>query len=144
MPFHKILNFPLNIASDEPGDYKVLTSNTHNLSTPIPKGHVFRINTGGPLPVGADTVIMVEDTQLVSTVEDADGMGEEDVIRTLAQIPPQENVRAPGSDVRSGDLVLEKGEMISAVGGEIGTLAFVGRKEVCIYGFAVQQRANML
>jgi gephyrin len=133
LPFHEILNFPLiYVASDEPGEYKVLTPKTHNLSTPIPKGHIFRINTGGPLPAGADTVIMVEDTQLVSTIKDSDGMDEEDVVRTLAKIPPQENVRAPGSDVRNGDLVLEKGEVISAVGGEIGTLAFVGRKEVCI------------
>ncbi len=69
---------------------------------------------------------MVEDTALVST----DASGEEAVVQTLAQVAPGENLRSPGSDVRKGDLVLEKGQRLLASGGEIGTLAFVGRKEV--------------
>ena len=74
---------------------------------------------------------MVEDTRLVSTFKDGNGKdGEERQVETLAQIPPGENVRLPGSDVKKGDLVLQKGEIITSVGGEIGTLAFVGRKEV--------------
>lgn len=72
---------------------------------------------------------MVEDTKLVSTV---DASAEEHQVGTLAQIPVGENIRKPGSDVRKGDLVLEKGEILRSVGGEIGTLVFVGRKEVCI------------
>lgn len=83
------------------------------------------------MPAGADTVIMVEDTRLVSTFKDANGKdGEEKQVETLAQIPTGENVRLPGSDVKIGDLVLQKGEVITSIGGEIGTLAFVGRKEV--------------
>ncbi|EEB93898.1 hypothetical protein MPER_07385 [Moniliophthora perniciosa FA553] len=72
---------------------------------------------------------MVEDTRLVSTHED----GEEKEVETLAQVPPGENVRSPGSDVRKGDLALQKGERITSAGGEIGTLAFVGRREVEVY-----------
>lgn len=73
---------------------------------------------------------MVEDTKLISTHKYADGEdGEENEIETLAQVPVGENVRAPGSDVKKGDLALRKGEVITSVGGEIGTLAFVGRKE---------------
>jgi gephyrin len=116
-----------HIATDPPGVYKVVTSQTH-MSAP---GSIYRINTGGPLPSGADTVIMVEDTRLVSTHKEANGEdGEEKEVETLVQVPVGENVRDPGSDVKIGDLVLQKGEVITFLGGEIGTLAFVGRKEV--------------
>ncbi|CDO73824.1 hypothetical protein BN946_scf185015.g153 [Trametes cinnabarina] len=118
-------------ATDPPGIYKVLTSRTHALSTPLPPGAVFRVNTGGPLPVGADAVIMVEDTRLHSTQRSPSGEEfEEDEIETLAQVEPWENVREPGSDVRRGELVLERGTIVNAAGGEIGTLVFVGRTKV--------------
>ena len=121
-------------ASDSPGVYKVLTSKTHALTLPLPTGSIYRINTGGPLPAGTDAVIMVEDTKLISTYKDADGEdGEEDEVETLARVPAGENVRAPGSDVKKGDLALRRGEVITSVGGEIGTLAFVGRKEASSY-----------
>ena len=41
-----------------------------------------------------------------------------------------ENVRNPGSDVRKGDLVLEKGQILHSSGGEVGTLVFVGKTKV--------------
>lgn len=105
--------------------YTVLTSQTHNISSPFPEGTVYRINTGGPLPVGTDAVIMVEDTQIVAEAE-----GEEVTVKLLAAVDPAENVRAPGSDVKTGDLVMSKGTKIVSAGGEVGTLAFVGRTEV--------------
>jgi gephyrin len=116
-------------ASDPPGVYKVVTPRNHSLSTPLPDGFIYRINTGAPLPAGADTVIMVEDTRVVSTHDD----GEEKEVETLLQVPPQQDVRTPGSDVQKGDLVLRRGDLISARGGEIGLLAFVGRKNVEVY-----------
>ncbi|THU91892.1 hypothetical protein K435DRAFT_829769 [Dendrothele bispora CBS 962.96] len=116
-------------STDPPGIYKVLTSKTHQLSVELPQGCIYRINTGGQLPAGADTVIMVEDTKVASTFDD----DEEKEVETLAQVDSKENVRDPGSDVRQGDLVLQKGERITSQGGEIGTLAFVGRKEVKVY-----------
>lgn len=74
---------------------------------------------------------MVEDTELVSTVKDANGEDlEESQVKTLVQVPTGDNVRLPGSDVRTGDLVLRKDDVIMSLGGEIGTLAFVGRREV--------------
>lgn len=76
---------------------------------------------------------MVEDTRLVSSIKDEDGEDlEEAEVETLVEIPAGENVRAPGSDVRKGDLALQKGQIIHGTGGEIGTLVFVGRKEVYI------------
>jgi len=118
-------------ASDPPGTYNVLTTQSHDILKPLPPGHIYRINTGGPLPVGADTVIMVEDTELVSTFKaEVGGSVEEKEVRTLAQIPPGENVRAPGSDVKQNQLVMSANERITRGGGEVGTLTFIGRKVV--------------
>ncbi|KAI0751084.1 molybdenum cofactor biosynthesis protein [Daedaleopsis nitida] len=123
--------YALRCDNRPPGIYKVLTSRTHNLSVPLPPGTIFRINTGGPLPAGTDAVIMVEDTRLHSTHRSPAGEEvEENEVETLAQVPRGENVREPGSDVRQGDLVLERGTVVNSAGGEIGTLAFVGRTMV--------------
>ncbi|KAI6152403.1 hypothetical protein BKA82DRAFT_4012880 [Pisolithus tinctorius] len=99
----------------------VLTSRTHKLSEELPEGSIFRINTGGPLPAASDSVIMVEDTELESTLEDADGEDAEEgsKLKLLRRIGRAQ-----------GDLVMEMGEVITSAGGEVGTLAFVGRKEV--------------
>ncbi|KDR84294.1 hypothetical protein GALMADRAFT_237057 [Galerina marginata CBS 339.88] len=121
-------------SSDPPGVYKVVTAQTHDLSSPLPEGSIYRINTGGPLPAGADTIIMVEDTELVSTFEDEPGVtAEEKEVRILVQVPPGDNVRAPGSDVRQGQLVMSAGDRVTRGGGEVGTLTFVGRKEVNVF-----------
>ena len=117
------------IATDPPGVYNVLTT---NLAQPLPPGTVFRVNTGGPIPPGADAVIMVEDTVVKSTrTNGQEGDLEEAEIETLAQIPKGENIRFPGSDVKAGDLVLSKHTILDGLGGDVGTLAFVGKKEVC-------------
>lgn len=111
----------------------MLTPSTQLPSTAVPKGSIFRINTGAPLPLGTDAVIMVEDTRLAGTRKDADGKDvEEEYVETLAQVNAGENLRAPGSDAQKGELVLGKGEVIGSVGGEIGTLAFIGRTTVSI------------
>ena len=119
----------INLATDLPGVYKVLAT---NLAQPLPPGAVSRVNTGAPIPSGADAVIMVEDTIIKSTHKDREGGDlEEAEIQTLAQIPKGENIRLPGSDVKAGDLVISKNTIIDGLGGDIGTLAFVGKKEVC-------------
>lgn len=88
---------------------------------------------------------MVEDTRLHSTIrttadsqkqnrdqEAEEEEEEEQEVEALAQVDAGENVRKPGSDAKQGDLVLEKGTVVHAHGGEIGTLAFVGRTKVSI------------
>ncbi|KAJ7098600.1 MoaB/Mog domain-containing protein [Mycena belliarum] len=117
-------------STDPAGVYNVLTPRTHSVGAVLPAGCVYRINTGGPLPAGTDTVIMVEDTRLVSTFAEDQ---EEKEVECRVQVPAGENVRAPGSDVGKGALVLEKDDVVRSEGGEIGTLAFVGRKEVEVY-----------
>ena len=74
-------------------------------------------------------MLMVEDTRLHSS----DAEGEEQEVEALAQVAPGENIRKPGSDVKKGDLALEKGTMIHAHGGEIGTMAFVARQKASTF-----------
>lgn len=114
-----------------PGTYRVVTPATHSLTQELPPGTIMRVNTGGPIPVGMDAVIMVEDTQLESTRKGGHGQDvDEETVRTLASVEPGENIRKPGSDVKTGDKVCEKGEVVGSIGGEIGTLAFVGQHKV--------------
>lgn len=98
---------------------------------PLDRGQIARITTGAPLPPGATSVVMVEDTVLRSKTED--GKEEREVEILTDQIKKNENVREIGSDVKIGDTVLKKGEAISAIGGELGLLASVGRSEVSVY-----------
>ncbi|GAA5971006.1 hypothetical protein JCM21900_000930 [Sporobolomyces salmonicolor] len=113
-------------STDAAGVYKVVTTFP---ASPLPAGSVYRINTGAPLPPGMDACIMVEDTEVVSR----DESGEETEVKLLAQMNKGENVRKEGSDVRTGEKVLEKGDVISNVGGELGTLAFIGKRSVPVY-----------
>ena len=94
-------------------------------------GEVARITTGAPLPPGATSVIMVEDTVLRSRTDD--GKEEKEIEVLTADIEPGENVREVGSDVQSGDVIMKRGEGITVVGGEFGLLASVGTQEVKIY-----------
>lgn len=116
------------LATYSPGVYKVLTT---DLTKPLPEGSVFRVNTGSPIPPGTDAVIMVEDTVVKSTHKGEEGSDlEEAEIETLVQIPKGENMRFSGSDVKAGDLVFSQGDILDGLGGDIGTLAFIGKKAV--------------
>jgi gephyrin len=97
----------------------------------LKEGQIARITTGAPLPPGATSVIMVEDTVLKSKTED--GNEEKEVELLASDVRAGENVREVGSDVKEGSTILQKGEQISAVGGEIGLMAAVGISEVRVY-----------
>lgn len=122
------------VASDPAGIYQVQTH-----YGPVPAGSIYRINTGAPLPPGTDAIVMVEDTLVVSRHPSHAGLddaaGEENEVNVLAQVDAGENMRRPGSDVKAGEQVLEAGDVVSGVGGEIGTLAFVGKKSVSQFLF---------
>lgn len=94
-------------------------------------GEIARITTGAPLPPGATSVVMVEDTVLKTTTED--GIEEKEVEILAEGVKDGENVREVGSDIEKGAVILRKGEEISAIGGELGLLASVGKAEVAVY-----------
>lgn len=98
-------------------------------------GQCVRIMTGAPMPPGADTVVMVEDTTVEnSKVEDIkleDTCRENgERIRIRATSGPGQHVRYMGEDVRVGDLVLTAGTHLRAA--QIGLLAQMGRVHVLV------------
>ncbi|KAF1737704.1 Gephyrin [Beauveria bassiana] len=97
----------------------------------LQEGQIARITTGAPLPPGATSVIMVEDTVLKTMTDD--GKEEKEVEIQAEGVREGENVREVGSDVKQGTTILSKGEQISGVGGEIGLLASVGVAEAAVY-----------
>jgi len=72
-------------------------------------------------------MVMVEDTTLISA--SADGLREESV-EIHVQARDNEFIREIGSDTSVGTIVVRKGELVTAVGGEIGVMASVGVQEV--------------
>ncbi|KAI4248732.1 MAG: hypothetical protein L6R42_009167, partial [Xanthoria sp. 1 TBL-2021] len=100
---------------------------------PLQPGQIARITTGAPLPPGATSVVKVELTRIIKKTVTETGQEETTVEILKDNITPGENVREIGSDVKAGETVLRKGELITAVGGELGLLASVGKKEVSVY-----------
>lgn len=122
----------------EPGSTKgtfPVASVSHAQATsmppPLEPGSIARITTGAPLPPNANAVAMVEDTVLASSTPD--GKEEAEVEILTGEIKPGENVREPGSDLALGSKILQKGDLITAVGGEIGLLASSGTQKVKIF-----------
>jgi molybdopterin molybdotransferase len=84
---------------------------------PLPEGAAAAIATGGAIPEGADAVVPVE-----LTVEQ-DGSVEID-----SEARPGQHVRPRGGDVRSGEVVVERGVRLTAP--QIGAVAAVGIAEL--------------
>jgi molybdopterin molybdotransferase len=70
----------------------------------VGEGECVRITTGAPMPPGADTVVMREDTRI-------DG----DQVTLPARVNAGANVRKAGEDAQPGDLVLQAGMALNAV-----------------------------
>ena len=85
-------------------------------------GETVRIMTGGPIPVGADSVIRVEDTDREPTSGRVGVRSARDRGR---------NVRPGGQDMRAGDVVLEPGDPLGP--GAIALCAAAGLGEVSVH-----------
>jgi molybdopterin molybdotransferase len=90
------------------------------LPGPLQPGTVCRIFTGAPMPAGADAVVIQEDT-------DRDG----DDVSIREASPEGRHVRAQGSDVSSGALLLQTGDQMWP--GEIGLLASQNIDQVPVF-----------
>ncbi|MGB8331937.1 MAG: gephyrin-like molybdotransferase Glp [Polyangiales bacterium] len=80
------------------------------LPAALDPGTACRIFTGAPMPSGADTIVIQEDAERV---------GDEVLIREAS--PSNQHVRAQGSDLRAGAVLLHAGDRLWP--GEIGLLA---------------------
>jgi len=94
-----------------------------NEKIPLASGKAARIFTGAPVPPGADTVVMQEKVQI-----DSSASSEGELIIKDEGIQQGTNVRPKGSEMKAGELALEKGSLLSPAA--IGFLAGIGVTEV--------------
>lgn len=85
----------------------------------IESGEAVRIMTGAPIPQGADTVVMVEDTQ-----------EQNGVLHIQRAVQQGQNIHVVGQDVAQGMLVLAQGTVLGAA--EVGLLATIGATRVSV------------
>ncbi len=91
-------------------------------NAPVEKGQAVRINTGAPIPPGADAVVRVEDTE-----------SRDDGRRVLIHhgVRPGTFVTRRGEYVRAGDLVLPGNTRLTPA--EMGVAAGAGAARVSVY-----------
>nr|XP_009862289.1 gephyrin isoform X2 [Ciona intestinalis] len=107
------------IASDTPGDLEILGANAENSYLTL--GKAIRVRTGSVLPPGSNAVVPVEET-----------MGESElVVRMLEAKTPGSHIRAIGSDLMKGEVILKAGTKLGHV--ETGLLAVAGVLTVSVH-----------
>jgi molybdopterin molybdotransferase len=79
-------------------------------------GQCARVFTGAPVPKGADSVLMQEDSE----ADPADPHR----VRVLASVKPWENIRFRGEDVKQGDVLVQSGQRLGP--GHVALLAATG------------------
>jgi len=87
---------------------------------PVALGQASRITTGAPIPKGADTVVIVEETR----------MGDDGRVAILEATEPGSNVIPLAEDVQVGQTVLSAGTTVRPP--EIGILAAMGAVKVSV------------
>jgi putative molybdopterin biosynthesis protein len=93
----------------------------HPPAVEVRAGTASTIATGGPIPRGADAVVMIEHTELVETPEGP-------AIEVRRAVAPGQFVSFAGSDMARGETVLRRGQRITSR--EIGILAACGIAEI--------------
>lgn len=83
-------------------------------------GKAIKIMTGAPIPAGADIVIKYEDILRV-----------DNTIQVFEPLQSGSNIILAGEDVRQGELIARKGELITSP--LIGLLASMGFREVSVF-----------
>ncbi|MHA1227784.1 MAG: molybdopterin molybdotransferase MoeA, partial [Candidatus Hodarchaeales archaeon] len=103
----------------------------------IKQGTAIRIPTGGMVPEGADAVVMVEDTAIISQ--------ESNEIEVYASVHPGKNISFAGEDFKKNDLILRAGKRLDAV--DRGFLLSAGVSKVkvsCVPKIAILSTGNEL
>jgi len=90
----------------------------------VSSGTATIIATGGMIPRGADAVVMVEHTELLTTPEG-------DRVAVRRAVFPGQFIAFAGTDVAKGETVLRAGQVLTSR--EIGVLGAIGLAEVTVY-----------
>jgi molybdopterin molybdotransferase len=89
-------------------------------SKEVQKGTCSEVGTGAPMPAGADAVVMVEVTDI-----------QKDKVEIMEAVAPGTNRALQGSDIEKGQLLMEKGTLLTAA--KIGALSAIGLKEILVF-----------
>ncbi len=94
---------------------------SENAKITISSGEAVRVVTGGMLPDGADSVVMLEYTDLI----------DETTLEVRRGVSNLENLVVPGEDMKKGDLVAKCGAPLRPF--DIGALTGVGITEIEVF-----------
>ena len=97
-------------------------------SVHLRSGEAARIMTGAPIPVGADAVIMVEDTDFDHRRA---GIPLPEHVQAFKLVQAGDNIRSRGMDVRRGHRILFSGQRLRAQ--DMGMLAMLGVGLVTVF-----------
>ncbi|MFC2020780.1 gephyrin-like molybdotransferase Glp [Chloroflexota bacterium] len=100
-----------------------LVGTIHAGDTPtknVADGQCIQIATGAMMPEGADSVVMVEDTE-----------AEDGRVKIFKATYPKANVGKLGEDIKAGESVLARGALLDA--GKVGVLTSQGITKVKVY-----------
>lgn len=108
---------------DVPTELRVVATVAAGVPPEVPLGprECARIMTGAVIPGDADSVVMVEDTEMVGP----------DTVRVLAAGETGRHVRRRGDDLGAGDVALAAGTVLRPA--HVGLLATVGRPTVTVF-----------
>jgi len=84
-------------------------------------GEAARISTGGMLPEGADSVVMMEYTEAI----------DDTTLEVYHSVAPGHNLIVKGEDFKKNQIVLSRGQRLRAQ--ETGLLAAFGKKTITVY-----------
>ncbi len=87
------------------------------VKTKLPPNQAFKISTGGMLPKNADSVVMVEYTQIL-----------DNTLCVERPVAPGENVILQGEDIKKGMALFKKGHTLRPQ--DLGALASIGKAKV--------------
>jgi molybdopterin molybdotransferase len=98
----------------------------------VGQGDCVEIATGAPVPDGADSVVMVEDTGRPGTAEwpAPAWLDSSEQVLVLAGTSPGQHAVRRGSDMRAGDVVVRAGQVLDP--SRVGALAAIGRDRVAV------------
>jgi molybdopterin biosynthesis enzyme len=92
---------------------RVYAGDTSDGDAAITSGVCMEIATGAPLPLGADAVVMVEETAIAESSDDATdatgATGAANAIQVFASVRQGQHVVRRAADMREGDVVLQPG-----------------------------------
>ena len=108
--------------ADDPVTFRLLeTVHTGRMpSREVTTGGCTEIATGAPIPDGADAVVIVEETERSG-----------ETVRVYAAVEPRQHVGRRGADIRSGEALLQPGDLLTP--SRVGSIAALGLADIDVY-----------